>query len=97
MNTIIDDLLTMGVVEIINHKGAAAFAAAAARRNDVELARVLLRIRQSEAIPAALATSRPRQRRALRAAGRGRAAPRARRPFAELHPGCNMKRLPMVA
>ena len=29
------------------------------RRNDVELARVLLRIRQSEAIPAALATFRP--------------------------------------
>ena len=34
-------------------------AAAAARRNDVELARVFLRIRQSGAIPAALATFRP--------------------------------------
>ena len=43
--------------------------------------RAAFRIRQSGAIPAALATFRPWKMRALRAAPRGRAAPRARRPF----------------
>jgi hypothetical protein len=58
--------------------GTAAVALAAALHGDDPLG---LRIRQSEAIPVALATFRPWRMRALRAAPRGRAAPRARRPF----------------